>query len=180
MPRPVRRRRYRINPDERTRQLQRAAAAGDHRAQEALLTEQIRLAGGLLAWMSRGPLDWILSASVNELKAAIPKEDLTKLLEKVATAEGTSNRDEAIGGWFASGGWFPEHKLQNFCPRGHHVGGDGFDYVEISPGYSRVMEADPDVVYLWETSPGDALAVASWLSCRVCDAAWPVINVEYR
>jgi len=167
MRRPVRRRRYpvRRNTDEERRQLERAAATGDHRARVELWQHNVRDAGGMLQWLAL--------ADVREIQAMVPIELLRDLSDNVLIARHTTPD-------IAGGGWFPDHMPQNVCPRGHEVDVYGFDYTEVKLVWTRIHEADETTAYVGDRHDESDQADAEWITCRKCYSSWPSQSVEYE
>lgn len=154
---------YRRNADERLRQLDRAARAGDPAAHQALQQEHLRL--------GTFTPEWLANADVRELQFLLPGELLSSMYHNLMLARHTLQWN--LPGRSSRGGWFPDHSPQNVCPRRHPVEDSGFDYTVVGVSWDRVREATADTImpdYDRETGESEA----EWVTCRQCGANWPV------
>lgn len=164
---------YRRNAEERRRKLERAAATGDHEARARLFIEDLR-AGKPVELIAAEILNTL---DVRELQRILPEPLLNSVFFSLVKAHHTRPWKAKEG---AMGGWFPDHELQNVCPRGHRVEVRGFDYTNVASSYRRVYEATDDTVIvsgLAETGDDDD---GTWLACLECYAHWPDRNVEWE
>jgi hypothetical protein len=111
-----------------------------------------------------------------ELKArlvsALMADADVKHLEPVVAAVG--GRRGAL-----AAGWFPGHRLQNVCPRGHRISGSVpfiFRNVGAVTEWIYIYEASAEELHAeaehWDTEHVDGTGAAHVL-CTQCSAAWP-------
>lgn len=154
-------RHWRRNADPRLRELERAAAAGDPAAVQALLAYRVRTeAGGDL-------LRWLGSAEVRDLQALVPPGALDGIANRTIMAVSTRPMGNHSG-------WFPDHHQNDVCPRGHRLGDPGvrFYYRETIPIWRVVDEADDEGVVIRGGIDDTGDSHVEWLECGVCMAAW--------
>lgn len=170
-------RHYRRNTDEGMRELGRAAAAGDAEAAFRLVR---RLLGagqsidvGLLA--QAGPRAMRLLPS--GLKAKLVNDLMVEVdVKNLESRVGRSGQPEE--------GWFPGHRRQDVCPRGHRIGGQNpFIYRNVGgvTEYAYTYEASEDELSVgwrsWDSEHVDGTGHAHVL-CTTCNAAWPAGAVD--
>lgn len=165
--RPLRRYYHRRNPDEHRRRLERAAASGDHQARAELFILDLR-AGKPVEVIATEILSTL---EVRELQA-LPGPMADDLARSMILAVNTRLDGN-------SGGWFPDHGLQNVCPRGHPVEQQGFDYTEVGMSWDRVVAATATTSYLRGDRDHNENSEEEWVQCRRCGAAWQSGEISY-
>lgn len=160
--------RYRRNADERLRDLERRAAAGDPAAREAVVRERLRT--GTLT------VQWLLGAGV-EAARLLPlelREGLWNVLSLVEDTKALGTDEEGN----PTGGWFPGHVSATECPRGHSVDAPypgGFWFNEVEGSIRRVSrhESLEGLVCIGDREDSETIGTSTFF-CRTCSATWPV------
>ena len=154
------------NADEGLQRLEAAARAGDPGALEALVNARLRT--GTLT------VQWLAEAGVDAVRL-LPGDLQADLKKAMKLAEHTSPLDMGRN----HGGWFPNHELQNVCPRGHRVeSGYGFMLIEVAGVTRDVSQATAETLFpvgLPETGDDED----PFVSCQTCWASWPAGEVDY-
>jgi hypothetical protein len=163
------------------RNLERAAAAGDSEAAFQIVRRLVArgMTIDVRLLVQAGP------RAVRLLPAKL-KIALIKSLMVEADVKNLDPVPAAVGGRSGalSSGWFPDHHLQNVCPRGHGIGGNNpfiFRNVGAVTEWVYIYRADAHELHAegdsWDTEhmdPGGAGVVL----CTQCNAAWPAGHVE--
>lgn len=176
---------FRFNPDERIRNLTRAAAAGDPQAGQALLQELYR-SGQLTPAVFMGlpdtarrligeiadqlPVGWWASVRIDDIRQAAGSNTVLDEFLRLAHLVRTTPANTGT-----HGGWFPGHDgTASVCPRGHQLGDVTF-YLEEFAGTTRPVhhfdeEQEGWVVGGWPETGDD---YEPHMTCSECWAHWP-------
>lgn len=156
--------------DARIRALERRVAAGDSEAKELLYQELMRT--GIL-----NPEFMADRSNIRLLQAIVPEGLMGKIIENLLIANGTRVWTH-VGGNF--GGWFPQHTRVDVCPRGCSIEERGFSLTSYEMRFAEASEVEDGVLYVTGTlESADDVGPADWVSCNVCNAAWPVTELDY-
>jgi hypothetical protein len=163
--------RYRRNADVDLRELERRAAAGDLDARRRLIHHMIRI--GTLT------VQWLAHAGPNAVWE-LPEELRTQLKQTVGLAF-LIDRYHVHEDGSESGGWFPDHKRWDECPRGHrlHDKGISWTYSDMVPTYRDVDDSHEDGLFVAGLSRGGDYEIADLVTCNRCEASWPAKVLDW-
>jgi hypothetical protein len=161
--------RFRRNADVDMRELERRAAAGDPAAQEQVVHHRIRTGALTAQWL----------ADAGPWAARFLPDELTERLVEALIISRTVALDPTPDG---RQGWFPGHRRQDVCPRGHEIGPNNpfvFHRIGGDAEWVYAYEAEPDQLFIhddWDSE--GAFGGVSMTSCYACDAHWPSQKVQ--